>query len=58
MTNQTGLSPKAKLLDDHVNKIMAEYNIKHISEIELVFVGDKLWIEKDRKILGKKIKNQ
>ena len=55
---QTNLSPKAKLLDDHVNKIMAEYNIKHISEIEIVFVGDKLWIEKDRKILGKKIKNK
>jgi hypothetical protein len=58
MTDQTGLSPKAKLLDDHVKKIMAEYNIKSHSEIELVFVGDKIWIEKDRKILGKKIKNK
>ncbi len=58
MNTQTGLSPKAKRLDDHVKKIMAEYNIKSHSEIELVFVGNKLWIEKDRKILGKKIKNQ
>jgi hypothetical protein len=58
MTDQTGLSPKAKLLDDHVKKIMSEYNIKHISEIEIVFIGDKIWIEKDRKILGKKIKNK
>jgi hypothetical protein len=58
MTDQIGLSPKAKLLDDHVKKIMAEYNIKHISEIEIVFIGDKIWIEKDRKILGKKIKNK
>jgi hypothetical protein len=55
---QTELSPKAKILDDHVKKTMSEYNIKHISEIEIVFVGDKLWIEKDRKILGQKIKNQ
>ena len=58
MTDQPVLSDRAKRLDDHVKKIMAEYNIKSHSEIELVFVGDKLWIEKDRKILGKKIKNQ
>lgn len=58
MTDQTGLSTKAKLLDDHFKKIMGEYNIKNHNEIELVFVGDKIWIEKDRKILGKKIKNK
>ncbi len=58
MTDQPILSGKAKRLDDHVKKTMSEYNIKHISEIEIVFVGDKLWIEKDRKILGKKIKNK
>jgi len=58
MENQTVLSPKAKRLDDHVKNVMAEYNIKNVGEIEIVFVGDKIWIEKDRKILGKKIKNK
>lgn len=57
MSEQIGLSDRAKRLDDHVKKIMSEYNINSHNEIELVFRGNKVWIEKDRKILGQKINN-
>lgn len=56
MSDQIGMSDKSKRIDNHVKKIMSEYNIKNIHEIEIVFSDNKIWIEKDRKLLGNKIK--